>query len=132
MYPVKLSRKHVQHIVHNFTLFSSTYRWEQPQQSINDAFKLLTPLNLFIYFCTEGISLEIKNNTHTVSQTLSSEMKPFKSGSRVLVALIALGTSNREHMEMLVPHHTKTAGCRLHKPIDYPCFPQCINPGLGG
>lgn len=131
LHSIKPSRKHAQHIIQTFTLFPSTYGWERPQQSISEAFKLLTPLSLFIYFCAGGISLEIKI-THTVSQMLSSEMKPFKSGSRVLVALIALSTSNREHMEMLVPHHTKTASCRLRKPIDYPCFPQCINPGLGG
>lgn len=32
------------------------------------------------------------------------------------VALIAVGTSNIELKETLVPHHIKPAGCHLHEP----------------
>lgn len=35
---------------------------------------------------------------------------------RRLVALIAVGTSNIELKETLVPHHIKTAGCHRHEP----------------
>lgn len=35
---------------------------------------------------------------------------------KVSVALIAVGTSNIELKETLVPHHIKTAGCHRHEP----------------
>lgn len=38
------------------------------------------------------------------------------SPKKVSVALIAVGTSNIELKETLVPHHIKTAGCHRHEP----------------
>ena len=63
-------------------------------------------------------------------------MKPCESGNLVLycdfflsvplykvfVALIALGTSNREHTETLVPHHIKPRAAIFMHLIDYPCI----------
>lgn len=38
------------------------------------------------------------------------------SPKKASLALIAVGMSNIELMETLVPHHIKTAGCHRHKP----------------
>ncbi len=53
---------------------------------------------------------------------------------KVFVLLIALGTSNGVHKEMLVPHHITS---NLHAVIfmyliDYPGFPRLTNTGLSG
>lgn len=49
---------------------------------------------------------------------------------KVFVALIALGTSNREHTETLVPHHIKPAGCHLYAPNRLSLHPPRINARL--